>query len=602
VAVADINGDGKLDIVTANAGSGTVSLLLGNGDGTFGAAISYPVGSLFYTAGLTVGDFNRDGKPDLAVTGDGNAVASVMLNAADWATTSHFVISGFASSTTAGAADSFTVTAQNANGSTNTGYTGTVHFVSTDYSAGLPADYTFTAADQGTHTFTTTLTRAGTWTLWATDTLGKAAPGSASITVPAAAADHLIVSGFSTYSNTGTVGTITVSAWDTYGNLATSYNGTVHFTSSDPLAVLPADVAIINGVGPHVSATLNTAGYQSLTATDTVTATLTGSEVVRVLPVVTIAAPNIGLVNEPVTFTLGARGEPAGTILTYYIDWDSDGYVDQTVTGPSGTTVTHTYTSASYGSSLSTQASVYVWDPNVGFSDTAYRYVSILDVSVTVEANPADSTRQILVVDATSFISPLIQPGSLSIALSPGADNGVTVSLDGTSVGNYVPTNGSPFALVTVLGGSEDDTIDARALAISTVLVGGSGNDILYGGSGRNLLIGGTGSDTLYAGSAGDILIAGNTSYDTNLTALAFIMVEWNRTDVDYATRIAHLNGTLTGGLNGSYFLNTTTVFDDGAPDMLYGGAGLDWFIAHLSGKTPDQLFGKTSGEVATTI
>src|SRR5262249_59075162 len=120
----------------------------------------------------------------------------------------------------------------------------------------------------------------------------------------------------------------------------------------------------------------------------------TGSEVVAVRPVVTIAAPNVGLVNQPVTFTLGTKGDPAGTILTWYIDWDSDGYVDQTVTGPSGITVTHTYSSPSYGSYL-TQAAVYVWDPNVGLSDPAYRYVSILDVAVTVQADPADSTRQI---------------------------------------------------------------------------------------------------------------------------------------------------------------------------------------------------------------
>jgi hypothetical protein len=72
-----------------------------------------------------------------------------------------FAVAGFPSSTTAGVAHTFTVTAQNANGTVNTGYTGTVHFTSSDPRAVLPADYTFTAADQGVHTFSATLVTAG---------------------------------------------------------------------------------------------------------------------------------------------------------------------------------------------------------------------------------------------------------------------------------------------------------------------------------------------------------------------------------------------------------------------------------------------------------
>ena len=50
-------------------------------------------------------------------------------------------------------AGSFTVTAQDAYGNRATGYTGTVHFTSSDAQASLPVDYTFTAADAGMHTF-----------------------------------------------------------------------------------------------------------------------------------------------------------------------------------------------------------------------------------------------------------------------------------------------------------------------------------------------------------------------------------------------------------------------------------------------------------------
>src|SRR5262249_34093462 len=154
------------------------------------------------------------------------------------------------------------------------------------------------------------------------------------------------------------------------------------------------------------------------------------------------------------------------------------------------------------------------------------------------------------------------------------------------------------FALVIVLGEGGNDTLDARALSVSTALVGGSGNDTLSGGSARNLLIGGAGADTLYAASAGDLLIACSTNHDSNRTALAFLMAEWNRTDADYLTRVKRLGGSLSGGLNGSYLLNGTTIFDDNTIDVLYGGAGVDWFFAHLKGKNKDKVIGQTGGEV----
>jgi hypothetical protein len=65
LAVADLNNDGRLDIVTANNSFGA-SVLLGNGDGTFQAY--RPVGSSAGPTWVTVADFNNDGVPDLAVT------------------------------------------------------------------------------------------------------------------------------------------------------------------------------------------------------------------------------------------------------------------------------------------------------------------------------------------------------------------------------------------------------------------------------------------------------------------------------------------------------------------------------------------------------
>ena len=122
--------------------------------------------------------------------------------------------------------------------------------------------------------------------------------------------------------------------------------------------------------------------------------------------------------------------------------------------------------------------------------------------------------------------------------------------------------------------------------------------DRLIGGQGQDILIGGGGQATLQAGAGGDILIGGTTAYDNNTAALAAVLAEWSRIDIDYATRIAHLTGSLSGGLNGSNVLSSGTVHSNGLADNLYGGAGMDWYFAGVM----DVFFNKTSGEVVTKI
>jgi hypothetical protein len=77
VAVADVNGDGKPDLVVANYGSNTVSVLLGNGDGTFQPQQTFAVGTS--PAAVAVADVNGDGRPDLVVANSGSDSVSVLL-------------------------------------------------------------------------------------------------------------------------------------------------------------------------------------------------------------------------------------------------------------------------------------------------------------------------------------------------------------------------------------------------------------------------------------------------------------------------------------------------------------------------------------------
>jgi hypothetical protein len=69
IAIADVNGDHKPDLMVANGGSNTVGVLLGNGDGTFQPAAAYGSGA-FFPVSVAVADLNGDGKPDIAVANE----------------------------------------------------------------------------------------------------------------------------------------------------------------------------------------------------------------------------------------------------------------------------------------------------------------------------------------------------------------------------------------------------------------------------------------------------------------------------------------------------------------------------------------------------
>ena len=168
-----------------------------------------------------------------------SATITVLAAAAD-----HFTVSGTPNSITAGESVDFTVTAFDQFNNLATSYSGTVTFTSTDDLATMPPNSTLTS---GVGVFGIVLKRAGEQTVTASDITTPSINGTSNtITVAAAATSQFSVVG-PAGATTGIPFSFTVSARDSFGNLADTYAGTVEFTSSDPSASLPSSEHSIRG-------------------------------------------------------------------------------------------------------------------------------------------------------------------------------------------------------------------------------------------------------------------------------------------------------------------------------------------------------------------
>jgi hypothetical protein len=591
-----------------------------------------------------VGDFNGDGFPDVAVADNGFSSAAALVNDQMWSGPTYLAMSGFPSATTAGLTHGFTITVENSFGQVIPSYTGTVRFTSTDPQAVLPTDYTFNAGDQGVDAFTATLKTAGTQTITATDTANANLTGSETASVNPAAASTIVAFGHYPVAYTSQSGELSVGfqAFDPYGNGAVG--STFNICVSDPLATFPSPLTVYRSDGVLAFVvSLVTVGAQTLTVTEATNPNVTRSVGINVGPWCAINAPSTQQVptnaiggpvveaevaaNEPVIYTLtaGGAGIPTGAIFTFTVDWDEMGSPVQTVTGPSGTTVSHAYTSTNpngtpYNTTIRMTATYNGFTGGAsstsdGGGPSSPDHPTLpVGFLATIEPDPGAPSQYALVFNVG---------GGDSLTLSPAANNGVVklehINGQTTPITIYAPGN-VPFAHLLIYGDSyphqisltgglsvpalifADGTLDVSGSAADNVLVGQGGNDTLKGGSGRDILIAGTGASTLDAGSGDDILIGGYTTYGNNATALIAIMAEWGRTDADYNTRVAHLLGTQPGGLNGSYLLNASTVLDNGVVDALVGGAGMEWFFAGTSGNNKDIIKNQRNGEVETSI
>ncbi len=507
--------------------------ILKDGTGTFAATLK--------TAGTQSVTATDAATPSITGTESGVAITP--------ATASHFALAGLAGGV-AGTAGTVTVQALDAYGNVATGYTGAVHFTSTDPIAGLPANATLT---NGTGSFAVTLKTAGTQSVTATDTATSSIAGTqGGVAITPAAAASFTVTGLAG-ATAGTAQTITVTARDPYGNAATGYSGTVHFTSSDGQAILPADSTLTNGTGTF-SVTLGTTGTQTVTATDTAAGGITGTgSSVAVTPAVAtrfeVAGLTGGVAGAHTSFTitaLDAYGNVAtgyaGTVQFSSTDPIAGLPVNATLTNGTGTfavtlktagsqsvTATDTATSSIAGAStpVTVTAAAATRFTVMGLSGSPAGTagsvtVTALDPYGNVDTNYAGTVhftstdgQAILPADAIlkdgtgTFAATLKTAGTQSVTATDAATPSITGTESGVAI---TPATASHFALAGLAGGvaGTAGTVTVQALdAYGNVATGYTGavhftsTDPIAGLPANATLTNGTGSFAVTLKTAG---------------------------------------------------------------------------------------------------
>jgi invasin-like protein/quinohemoprotein amine dehydrogenase alpha subunit-like protein/IPT/TIG domain-containing protein len=338
-------------------------------------------------------------------------------------------------SVTAGVAQSVTVTARDAYGNTTPAYRGAVRFTSTDPAAVLPADYTFTAADAGVHVFGTPVFKtAGARSLTVTDKVTSSITGVGSTTVVAASASTMSLSGIGNPTTAGAAASGTVVLRDGYGNVATGYRGTVHFSSTDPAATLPADYTFTaTDAGTRAfPVTLRSAGNRAVTVTDSA---LTATQ----SPITVQPGPLHHLALSPATSTVTAGGSAAFTAQGRDASENNLGDV----------TAGTTFTIAPNGSCSGAVCTATVAGPhtvtgtNSGATGTASLTVTPTAPVLTLQLTPGT-----LVADGAATSTALIQVADQYG--NPRAADPVTLSTNGDATISAVHDNGDGSYTATV--------------------------------------------------------------------------------------------------------------------------------------------------------
>ncbi len=436
-------------------------------------------------------------------------------------------------STMAGTAFNFTVTALDAYNNTATGYTGTVHFTSSDGQAVFGANNV--TLNNGVGTFSVTLKTAGSQTLTATDTTTSTIVGtSTAITVRPIAASHFAVSG-PIGITAGTAFGVTVTALDPYNNTVTGDDGFVQISSSAASATLPANAALTQGVGTF-PVVLFTAGNETVTATaDTVSPGSQGTSGNIVVnptadPTFTVTPVGPFTAGTPITFTVTAHDEFGNTAKYYsgtvhFTSSDGQGVVSANNVTLTNGTGTFTVTYLTTGTRTLTAT-----DTNVN---------AITGTSASLTVNPGVPSQLV-------FATP---PSSTA---ADAAINPAVVVLIEDQNGNLESTSSAQVTL-GIVGGPGSFT------AGSTATVTASGGIAAF----SNLILTTAGAYTLSESATGGLTGLNSSAFNVNLAVTAFTATPTGFT----ATFSQPINNTSNGNTAQLNLYNSSSS-NDGAADV----------------------------------
>jgi hypothetical protein len=417
----------------------------------------------------------------------------------------------------------------------------------------------------------------------------------------------------------GTQFSITVQAVDSKGALVNNYPGVLHFSSSDTQAVLPADAPLGSGT---FNVTLKTAGMRTISVNDVTKPAFTGSlkTPLTVSPLATVSAFNVTGLAVPST-----AGQKQTITVTAV-----DAFSNVVPSFQSTATLASTDPAAVFPATINFTA-------GKGTASVTLKTPGLTTISVS--NGPLMTGRQANVPVGGTTPTVLLQPDPLSptdaalVVIGTAANDTITilptnatgtqleVDFGGVSQGNFfTPTGhilvyglagndtirlllgtgalaGVKIAIPAVLdGGAGNDTLDASGTSQPAILLGGAGNDTLTGSGANSILLGGTGTDVLHGGAGDTVFSPSATALDTNVAALLQLMQEWQNTGTAFLTRAQHLTGTLPGGANFPFLLNSATLQKDAALKQLFAGGGHNLFFFNAG--SPGQVVDPLSGDI----
>jgi hypothetical protein len=353
----------------------------------------------------------------------------------------HFVFSSIGSPQNAGSAFSITITAKASNGNTVTSYAGTPTL---SVSTGTISPTIAGTFSSGVWTGMVTMTGAGSGvTITATDNTHSGTSNSLTIN-PGVATQLAVSSGASQVA--GIAFSVSVTAKDAYNNTATGYTGTVAITSTDNLAVLPANMVLTNGVGSF-TITLETAGSQSITAMDTKTSSITGSQTsITVTHASAVANVAISPVGSLVTAGLSKTYLATASDL-YGNSWDVTSATSWNISSGAGGswsgnvytsatagswTVTGTYASKAYTTSLTVNPAAL---DHFVFNTVATQTTgSAFNITVTAEDASGNTVISYGGTPSLTVSSGTISPGTMNAFVDGVGATSVTLTVAGSSI------------------------------------------------------------------------------------------------------------------------------------------------------------------------